>query len=138
MKSFRECGACSACCSGVLKAPILNTYMGPKKCLFHCGKCLIYPIRPEVCVSYQCLWSQFALPESFRPDKIGLLVSVENYTNGQFLRIIKLKENIEQSHLDIIIQFSQSYDTPYVIVETNGDITAYGPDEFIRYYTNKT
>jgi len=42
--------------------------------------CAIYKTRPEDCASYECLWLAGTLPEDFRPDRIGFVLSVSTFT----------------------------------------------------------
>lgn len=135
---MRECASCNACCSGVLKADIYGIKMGPNRCSFLCqNNCTIYPIRPQLCKDYQCLWSQNILPEEYRPDNIGIMVSVEKWPNGQFLRIIKMHDKVRQEHIDVIVSFATENNAPYIITGRDG-IQIYGPNKFIQHIQLKT
>lgn len=95
--NFRQCGNCNACCSGTLIADIYGHEMKQgKPCYFlKRGKCSIYNDRPHSpCRTYQCGWSQHLLEEDMRPDKIGLIVSVHNDGEGQYLSAIKYWEEV--------------------------------------------
>lgn len=97
--NFRPCEECNGCCSGQLAADIhgRNMHSG-KPCDFLLkGLCSIYEDRPRVCHSFQCGWSQHLLPDDMRPDKCGIMVSVETTKDGeQFLRLIELWPNPPQ------------------------------------------
>ncbi len=131
---MRPCGDCKACCEGHLAAIVHGTRMGPNPCAFLCGKCIIYDIRPQLCKNYQCLWSQDILSEENRPDKTGLLVSVENLKGWQYLKIIKTKEYYSQSGLSEIMRFARENSTSYVIINCDLAIEIYGPEEFAKIY----
>ena len=91
--NFRPCGDCTACCSGQLAGEIYGHKMFPgKPCHFLMeNKCSIYESRPtSPCKTFQCAWSQRLLDEDMRPDKIGLMVSVETKGKEQFLRIVEV------------------------------------------------
>lgn len=95
---FRPCGECTACCDGNLKSNSYgNVFDKRNNCVFLVNKtCSIYEDRPNTCRNYQCAWSQFLIYEDLRPDKCGVLVSVERKTNSQeqFLKIIQIKEHV--------------------------------------------
>jgi Fe-S-cluster containining protein len=114
---FRPCGECTICCEGVLENNVYNYKMGNGvPCNFLIDKkCSIYNIRPNSCVNYQCAWSQHLLPEWMRPDKCGILVSVENDENKkQFLKVIELKEVVEYNLYDEINRFTKNNNTYWV------------------------
>lgn len=97
--SFRPCGDCTGCCSGKLAANIYGHEMyDGKPCHFlKRGKCSIYNDRPHSpCRTYQCAWSQHLLDEDMRPDKIGLIVSVQNDEEGQYLTVTKLWDEVPE------------------------------------------
>lgn len=98
---FRPCGDCNACCSGQLLGDVYGFEMGcGKPCSFLLGgKCTIYEDRPNMCRNYQCAWSQSLFDEEFRPDKTGLMVSVENgLDNQQYLKVIEIWEQVPQEN----------------------------------------
>lgn len=92
--TFRPCGECTGCCIGQLAADIYGRKMWPgKPCDFLVkGICTIYQDRPQSpCRNFQCGWSQHLLPEDMRPDKCGIMVSVETNSDGsQFLRLVEV------------------------------------------------
>lgn len=109
--NFRSCGECTACCSGQLAGEIYGHKMFPgKPCYFLKGKkCSIYENRPvSPCQKYQCAWSQHLFHEDMRPDKIGLMVSVETKDSGeQFLRIVEITPNPSQESYRNIFKTAQ-------------------------------
>jgi hypothetical protein len=115
---MKECGECTACCDGWL---ISNSY-GNKfgngiPCLFLCDKkCSIYNTRPETCSKYQCAWSQGLFPDWMKPTKSNVLISVEFDNNRkQFLKVIKMKTDIEQTIIDFIENWVKENNTYYII-----------------------
>lgn len=131
---MRPCGDCKACCEGHLAAIVHGTKMGPNPCVFLCGHCTIYELRPQLCKNYQCLWSQNILSEEHRPDKTGILVSVENLKGWQYLKIIKTREIFNQSGFDEIIKFAKDHKTPYMIINCDLTNEMHGPEKFIKIY----
>jgi hypothetical protein len=74
----RECGTCTACCDGWVVGTIRGHEMKPgQPCHFRGeGCCTIYDARPQdPCRSFVCGWlaPDSPLPESFRPDKLGVM-----------------------------------------------------------------
>lgn len=116
---FRPCESCHACCSGILSGNTYgNKYGNSKPCVFLVNKlCSIYNDRPNSCHKYQCAWSQNLLPEWMRPDKCGLLVSVEiDSNNQQYLKVVEMKFPIDYDSYNEIQKFCDSNNTYYVKV----------------------
>lgn len=95
---FRPCGECTACCDGNLKSNSHgNTFANRNACVFLVKKvCSIYEDRPNTCRNYQCAWSQTLFDEDLRPDKCGVLISVETNSNTQeqFFKVLQIDKDI--------------------------------------------
>ena len=94
---FRECGDCHACCSGALLSTSHGNVFGQgNACVFLVKKkCCVYETRPDVCRKYQCAWTQQLLELDMRPDKCGILVSVEIDENKkQYLKVIEIDKSV--------------------------------------------
>lgn len=95
---FRPCGECTACCDGNLLSNSHGNIFGNKKpCVFLVEKiCSVYKDRPNTCKNYQCAWSQSLFDEDLRPDRCGVLISVENNLNTkkQFFKVVQIKEDV--------------------------------------------
>lgn len=131
----RNCGSCHACCDGWLEGYAYGVAFGnKKKCSFLCAeKCVIYQIRPQVCKNYYCAWVQGLFSESLKPDESGLLVSVNDWSQGQFFRIIETNDANKEKHLQEIYDFCEQNKTPYIFKSfyyTKSIIV--GPEEFIK------
>lgn len=75
----RSCGECTACCRVLaIDDPDLRKDAGPL-CAHSSGTgCAIYARRPEACRTWYCLWRRIdAMPEAARPDRIGVMFSIE-------------------------------------------------------------
>lgn len=74
----RSCGQCTACCRA-LEIKALGKPAGVL-CQHSTGTaCGIYEERPEACARWHCLWRRIgALPDALRPDRLGVLFSLEN------------------------------------------------------------
>ncbi|HEU4650806.1 MAG TPA: hypothetical protein VFS49_05270, partial [Croceibacterium sp.] len=75
----RACGECTACCDGWLPSTIHGHEMKPgTPCHFRGEhRCTIYERRPqEPCRSFVCGWlaKDSPFPESFRPDRLGVMI----------------------------------------------------------------
>lgn len=74
----RSCGDCTVCCT-ILKVdtPEFAKPAGTP-CVHLCAQgCSIHAIRPRICRTWFCAWRRVAaLPDAARPDRCGLLVSV--------------------------------------------------------------
>ncbi|WP_277984332.1 YkgJ family cysteine cluster protein [Sphingomonas faeni] len=74
----RECGDCTACCTELtVKTPEFAKPAGTP-CIHLCDQgCGIHAVRPRICRTWFCVWRRVAsLPDAARPDRSGLLVSL--------------------------------------------------------------
>jgi cold shock CspA family protein len=73
----RHCGSCTACCH-VLEVQALAKPAGVL-CEHSTGaSCRIYHDRPLACARWYCLWRKIeALPDEMRPDRSGVMLSLE-------------------------------------------------------------
>ncbi|MEG3174705.1 YkgJ family cysteine cluster protein [Sphingomonas sp. RB3P16] len=79
----RECGACTACCT-VLTVDTPDFKKPAETPCVHLGAqgCGIHAVRPRICRTWFCAWRRIArLPDAARPDRSGLLVSL-NFVNA--------------------------------------------------------
>jgi len=91
---FRECGDCTICCTWLIGESYGHSFGCGKSCKFLDGnKCGIYEKRPDVCKKYQCAWSQHLIPYEMRPDKCGIIISVESKSNKNFLKAVIFQKN---------------------------------------------
>ncbi|TCP34220.1 YkgJ family cysteine cluster protein [Sphingomonas sp. BK235] len=76
----RDCGDCTVCCTTLkVDAPGLRKPAGVPCVHLGAGGCGIHAERPGICRAWFCAWRRLAeLPEAARPDRSGLLVSI-NY-----------------------------------------------------------
>ena len=75
----RDCGDCAACCSVLtVDTPDFKKPAGtPCRHLASRG-CSIHADRPHICRTWFCAWRRVAaMPEEARPDRSGLLVSLD-------------------------------------------------------------
>ena len=81
--SKRECGTCTACCTGTLFTKIFDAMVRRgEPCPYVCGGCTIYEDRPEICRNFQCMW--LANPDNdypawLKPDVCNFVVSRKTF-----------------------------------------------------------
>lgn len=74
----RTCGDCTVCCTALQ----VNSPEFAKPAGVPCGHltatgCGIHAVRPPICRTWFCVWRRVAaLPDAVRPDRSGLLISV--------------------------------------------------------------
>ena len=130
---MNECGECTKCCEGYLAINVYGIKVQGYKCPCLSKGCTIYSIRPEVCKKFQCAWLQGLFQEDWmRPDKSGLIISIENWTKGQFFRVIETKKDIHLESHSKLSEFAHQHNTPYIIMRHNKTIELYGPEAFIQ------
>lgn len=117
---MRDCGECTACCTWMEGSAYGHKFGGGNSCKFLCDSgCSVHKARPNVCMNFFCAWSQELLPEEMRPDKCGILVSVENSESGQYLRVLSIQGEINTSTLDWFKNWSLSMNTPVIYLKQN-------------------
>ena len=109
---LKECGTCTKCCEGWLKADIKGHKMYPgKPCFFiEIGKgCTIYKDRPEdPCKGFQCGWTEIQdMPEEFKPEVSGVIMHWKNDFNGYWV-LSKAPNNPTVDFLSWAIIFAKS------------------------------
>lgn len=119
MSQFRSCGECTVCCTWLIGDSFGWGFGNGKSCKFlECNGCGVHKARPESCRDYQCAWSQYLLSDEMRPDKCGVLVSVEQNENGQYLKAIRIntKEDITETR-KYLQNWSDKMNTPVIFIE---------------------
>jgi hypothetical protein len=114
--NYLQCGDCTACCSGNLKGEANGYQFGDGiPCYFLTKqKCSIYEQRPTVCKNYQCAWSQGLFTKELKPNKSGILVSVEQQDGVQYLKVLDLVPNVSYNIIAYIESWCHTYGTFYV------------------------
>jgi Fe-S-cluster containining protein len=93
---------------------------GGKSCKFLCETgCDVHKARPKVCEGYFCAWSQELLPEEMRPDKCGVLASVERNGNGQYLKLTSIENEINTDILEYFKEWGKIMNTPVLYLKNN-------------------
>ncbi|MFC1663331.1 YkgJ family cysteine cluster protein [Patescibacteria group bacterium] len=89
----RTCGKCNACCKTYSVPGMSRDSSGWCQ---HCdiGRgCAIYEERPEVCRYFTCAWLNGTGDESWRPDRFGVMIDVQDVrVGGRVVGVLHLWE----------------------------------------------
>jgi len=130
--NFKECGDCQKCCEGWVAGSAFGIPFHPNKpCAFLQGKCLVYSFRPAVCRKFYCAWSQGLFPDWMRPDKTNVLISVQDWSKGQYLKVIACGFKIDNNIMNEVKKFSAEQNCPYIVHDIDGT-NIFGPQEFLK------
>ena len=114
---MRDCGSCNACCTWLIGDAYEWKFGNGKSCRFLCESgCGIHKVRPKSCEKYFCAWAQELIDEEYRPDKCGVLISVENNEEGQYLKVLEIenKTQINTKVIEYLKKWSERMNTPIV------------------------
>lgn len=117
---MRDCDGCRVCCYVGEVAALDKPHHTPcpKECS---GGCSIFgsPERPLVCEAFQCAWSRGLVDERYRPDKCGIMLSVNRTPNG----IVGFAIEVEpDSHRNgAVAELAEFTGLPIVICKHGGD-----------------
>jgi hypothetical protein len=130
----RTCGGCTACCDGWLTANILGHDVAPgKPCHFRGeGGCTIYEDRPkDPCRGFVCGWLRQGspFPESFRPDRLGVIILAKPWRNGIAYVLVPAGRAPDATLLGWMRQYSTATGTPFLF-NLEGRPRGYGSPEF--------
>jgi hypothetical protein len=133
----RACGECTACCDGWVKGTIEGHDMFPgQPCFFRGegagGGCTIYERRPQYpCRDFVCGWlapgSPF--PESFRPDRLGVMVIEMKWRGIEAYVLVNAGRDPDEATVAWMEAFCQRTGRPF-FYERGGERFGFGPPEF--------
>lgn len=127
----RECGECNLCCKWLTHSVYGQVVTPNNPCRFVREKCTIYEDRPPTCRTYHCAWLQGLLPEWMYPHLIGIIVSVKNWNNGQYLEISEAGKPLTIEVLSWLLKM----DVP-LKYQLHGTWNVVGPPEFKEFIAN--
>lgn len=116
----RVCGNCEECCF------VAQVDLGPQikpacqKCPFQNNGCNIFgkPERPQICIDFQCGWLRGAGSPEDRPDKSGLMVSVNEIEGRRWIIAMDLRKNAHRTTgKNILIDMLIRYQLPVIVVD---------------------
>lgn len=130
----RSCGTCTRCCDGWLEGEIRGHPMFPgQRCHFVTDAgCSIYADRPQSpCRSFVCGWMQpgSALPEAWRPDRIGVIVVPTRWRDAPAMVLVSAGNDPGEDVLAWMRGHALSTGTPFFYAQ-EGERFGYGPPEF--------
>ena len=120
MDNQRTCGNCTACChiaevnEGIITKPACTA------CPFLDHGCKLFdqPERPQVCRDFQCSWLRGYGNSEDRPDKSGVMVSINNINGGTWIMVMDLVKNAHfTTGKHIIIDIATQVGLPVIIVD---------------------
>lgn len=113
------CGSCTVCChvaevkEGIVQKPACQN------CPFQDRGCKLFgqPQRPQVCQDFQCSWLRGYGDKNDRPDKSGVMVSVNHFNGGTWIMVMDLVQNAHRTTgKSIIKDIAQKVGLPVIIV----------------------
>jgi hypothetical protein len=136
----RQCGDCTACCDGWLRINVHGQDVYPgRPCQYSTGhSCRIYENRPEQCRKFICGWFEenSALPENFRPDKIGVIFVKFTWRGLPIFVLTPAGRDPDGEVLEWMNKFSLETRRPF-IYQSGGEWYAVGPPEFRQEMLDK-
>jgi hypothetical protein len=134
LDTTRSCGTCTACCDGWLTGTVRGYEMKPGvPCHFRgSGCCAIYEERPaNPCRSFFCAWRLEGnpFPESFRPDRLGVIIVARPWRDRQGYELISAGRDPDEHLLNWMREFSTASGSPF-LYSIDGYYRAFGVPEF--------
>ena len=123
---IRSCGTCSVCCY-VSKVDFSEVKKPPHKRCLHViddridnrtGSCGIFgqDCRPSECQSFICSWLGGMGNEDDRPDKTGVMLSINALNGGTWIFAIETKENaIKTTGKNIVLDVVKKVNLPMIV-----------------------
>ena len=134
----RHCGPCTRCCDGWVEGEIRGHPMHPgRACHFLApgpehGTCSIYAQRPQSpCRNFVCAWLMpgSPLPESFRPDRVGVIGVPTRWRGATALILVSAGNDPDEAMLDWMRAYAQSTRIPFFYAQ-QGQRFGFGPVDF--------
>jgi hypothetical protein len=117
----RQCGSCSMCCT----VPLVDEgtfYKAPyTKCKHQgqseTGSCGIFNTdeRPNTCKKFDCAWRRGFGTDEDRPDKSGLMLSINNMNGGWWIFGIEDRDRALYAAKHVVIQMMNTANLPAII-----------------------
>ena len=110
---IKECGTCTKCCEGWLKAKIIDQDMYPgKPCVFiEVGKgCKIYKNRPkDPCKDFMCEWMKIEdMPDEFKPENCGVIMHYQENSGNPFISITEAPDPPTAKYLSWALVYARN------------------------------
>lgn len=131
--SSRNCGECTVCCSGWLRAEIHGHHMGGGVACHFLKRegCGIYESRPQVCRDFVCGWLMpgSPFPDHWRPDKIGVIIRADRWQDKRCWLLVHAGQDPGEDVLEKMRQHTIATGEPHVIKKSNSWL-CFGKPEF--------
>jgi hypothetical protein len=126
---MRKCGECEVCCE--IAEVKEGDFFKPafQKCKHQCNGCAIFGKleRPGICNSYQCSWLRGFGNEEDRPDKNGIMMSINRINGMNFITIIELKLNsVLTTGKNIILDIMSKIKLPALVFDYESPLPKLG------------
>ncbi len=137
----RSCGSCTACCDGWLTGSVLGHELAPgKPCRFRGnGGCTVYDDRPhDPCRGFVCGWllQGSPFPESFRPDRLGVIIIVKGWRDRLAFVLAPAGRNPDAKLLEWMREHSLATGRPFLF-NLEGRQRGFGSEEFQKEILEK-
>lgn len=120
----RECDECDVCCvvaqvkegdfnkPACVSCPYLKKNGGKKRCgLFGDKK------RPKMCSTFECAWKRGFGTIDSRPDKNGVMISINNFNGGRWIFVLDVKKDAHKTTgKSIIIDMITKFNLPAIVL----------------------
>jgi hypothetical protein len=90
-----------------------------------------------MCSNFYCAWAQELFPEWMQPNLCRVLISVEKWSGGQFLKCLEMGQKMSDDVLLEITNFCKKYQAPYAL-QYEGRWQFAGPEQFVKEMINKS
>jgi len=90
-----------------------------------------------MCRNFYCGWAQELFPEWMQPNLCKVLISVEKWSHGQFIKCIEMGEKMSDDILLQITDFCKKHNAPYAL-QYEGLWKFAGPEDFIEEVISKS
>lgn len=131
----KNCGSCTACCSGVLTGNAYgHNFWRGRPCFFvQDTGCSIYENRPDnPCKSYRCGFLELDwMPLWMRPDKSGVIITRRARNNIEFVEILETSGKIRSEILNYIYISYLENRIKNMIIQVDGGFNYIGTPEFL-------
>ena len=132
----RQCGPCTACCQGWAEGEIRGHRMAPgQPCHFlEQGACAIYDERPQSpCRNFVCGWLApgSPLPESFRPDRCGVIIVPMRWRDRPCYVLLSAGRDADEAMLAWMREHANATGSPFYY-QQGPERLGYGPTAFLQ------
>jgi len=124
----RTCGECAVCCIFVSIAELNKPARVPCSNLESSGYgCTIYNAgRPQVCKDFKCSWLLGAGREEDRPDRIGVMLTVQDIQDGRYALALETRPGaVAGPAAHVVSEVARLYQLPVIV----SDFESLPPDD---------